>query len=316
MRPSASRSASGSLLLLAAFSACSVDGRSLSYEYHALDAAGASTTGGNEAAGSQATENAGDDSASAGGEGGVMDNTSGGTPGGAGSPIGLPSGDSGSSSDNGGTTTGGATASAGATAAGATGGDTTTAGASPGGGTFVGPCGDLNHDLVDDCSQTLVQNSRFDTTATGWDAESSLTPSWSPSDASNKSSSGSILLDNTAAAVQALGSIMIGAHQCIPTAPGTDYDVAAHIMLAAGQSGGAGGIDVWMFDDGACQGNLVSAHTPIQGGIVGQWTALLGKLSVPAGVNSLSVRLVAIKPFIQAELKVSIDDVLVAKAQR
>jgi len=115
--------------------------------------------------------------------------------------------------------------------------------------------------------------------------------------------------------VQALGSIMIGAHQCIPTAPGTEYDIAAHIMLASGQAGGAGGIDVWMFDDGACQGNLVSAHTPIQGGIVGQWTALLGKLSVPSGVNSLSVRLVAIKPFIQAELKVSIDDVLVAKAQ-
>ena len=306
MRLSASRSASGGLLLLAAFSACSVDGRSLSYEYRALDAAGASTAGGDEAAGSKATENAGNDSASAGGEGGAMDNTSGGQPAGAGSPSGA----AGSSSDNGGTTMGGSTISAGATA-----GDATTAGASAGGATFVGPCGDLNSDLIDDCSQTLVQNSRFDTTATGWDAEPSLTVAWSASDASNKSSSGSLRLDNAADAVQALGSIMIGAHQCIPTAPGTEYDIAAHIMLASGQAGGAGGIDVWMFDDGACQGNLVSAHTPIQGGIVGQWTALLGKLSVPSGVNSLSVRLVAIKPFIQAELKVSIDDVLVAKAQ-
>ncbi len=214
----------------------------------------------------------------------------------------------------------GTTASAGATAAGATaagaaasGGDATTAGASPGGGTFVGPCGDLNHDLIDDCSQTLVQNSRFDTTVTGWTAEPSLTAAWNASDASNKPSSGSILLDNTAAVAQALGSIMIGADQCLPTAPETEYDVAAHIMLAAGQSGGAGGIDVWMFDDGACQGNLVSAHTPIQGGVVGQWTALLGTLSVPPGVNSLSVRLVAIKPFTQAELKVSVDDVLVVK---
>jgi hypothetical protein len=296
-------------LCFTAFSACGVDGRSLSYEYPALETAGTSqSAGADDSAGVSGMSSDGDSGTTADGASGASDATSGGSMSGGGSPSREQAGDSNGESVSGATLGG----SAGDASAG-TGGNSVSSTGGSAGAVFVGPCGDLNNDSIDDCSQTLVQNSRFDATASGWDAEPSLTAIWSANDASGKANSGSLLLTNSAPIVQATGSIMIGAHQCIAAIPDTNYDIAAHVLLAAGQTAGAGGINVWLFDDGACQGNVVAADTPISGGRAGQWIALSGTLWVPGGVYSMSVRLVAIKPFALAALNVSLDDVLVAK---
>jgi hypothetical protein len=106
---------------------------------------------------------------------------------------------------------------------------------------------------------------------------------------------------------------MGGADQCIPTQLDATYDVAARIMVGPGQADAAGGINVWMYDDDVCQGNLVTAATPILGGVVGQWVVLRGGMSVPSGVHSLSIRLVVAKPFVETQQTVFVDDVLFAK---
>jgi len=309
MMPSSQRFGSCGLLLVGLLSACGVDSRALSYEFHALDGEGASAIGGSVSTGSSSAEDPSGDSAA--GEGGAPDQSGTSSPSKSGSATGGTSSSGGATANgsNGGATVGETPGDAGATSGGAPVVET----AGSGGSAAGGRCVDLNEDGVDDCSQTLVKNSRFDANSDGWTAETLLTATWDARDASGNAGSGSLLLSNTASVAQGPGSLMVGAHQCIPTAPGTTYDVAAQIMIAAGQADGAGGIDVTMYDDDACQANVVSAHTPFWGGSLGQWTTLKGSVWVPGGVHSLLVRLVAIKPFTETELKVLIDDVLFAK---
>ena len=292
------RLCSWALLLIACASSCGVDGRALSYEVRALDAAGAGSNGGNTSGNPGASEG-----------GSAADSTDdAGAPSDAGSPSEPGGGQAAAGSDAaGGGSSNGGTTNGGTTNGGTSGAPATSAGsAGQGGSVFNGPCGDLNHDLVDDCSQTLVQNSRFDTSASNWDAEPGLTVTWNAGDASGKPTSGSLLLSHTGDP-----GTMIGARQCIPATPDTTYDVAARIMLTAGQ--GQGGVNVYLFDDDACQGNFVAGNTPIAGGETGKWTELLGTLWVRGGVHSMYVRLVAAKPMSQQSLSVLIDDVLITK---
>jgi hypothetical protein len=312
---------SGRLLIALVYSGCSVDSRGLTYEFHALETAGDSAVGGN--VGSHASDTAGDDNAGA-GEGGAPEHVGAGAASGASSPpSGSDSGGAAGDPSNGESATGGTLSSAGAD-----GGGTAPAGAAPAGAGSAGfassaggaagsvsvvGCADLNQDEIDDCTQTLVNNSRFDSTASDWVAEPLITATWDPSNGSGQPGSGSLLLTNTAPVAQSPGSFMGGADQCIPTQLDASYDVAARIMVGPGQADAAGGINVWMYDGDACKGNLVTAATPILGGVVGQWTVLRGTMSVPGGVRSLSIRLVAVKPFVETEQKVFVDDVLFAK---
>lgn len=300
-------------LLCAPFSACAVDDRPLSYEFHALDRAGASPAGAESAGTSDAPPNGGDSGAAEGGDSGALHSgESAGNHGGAGSPSkeadGAPA--------NGGSA-GGAGTSGGAPNAGIGGspaGGTASAGAAGhAGGAPEFPCGDLNQDAVDDCTQTLVQNSRFDSALSGWVEEPSTTQVWNSSDALGKPGSGSLLLTNTVGVEQAAGAVMVGSRQCVAVTPSAVYDFAARVMLGTGQTSGQAGVNVYLFDDEACQGNFVAAGTPIAGGVGGSWTALRGELWIPGGAHSMYVRLVAIKPFVQPSLSVLVDDVLVAK---
>jgi hypothetical protein len=318
-RSLATWTACGLLSLLAA-SACGVDDRALVFEYSKLANGGSPAAAGNEAAG--------DSSAAA--NGGNGDIGEGGDTSGGGLSNGGSSADAGAASEHGGGTThagGGGATSSGGVAGSATGGNATAGSASGGNpgsagsvanagsaGTAVSfPCGDLNLDSIDDCAQTLVQNSRFDDAVNGWDTEPSTHQVWDATNATGKPGSGSVKVSNTAAMEPAVGSLAAGSHQCVRVSPTTNYDFAARVMLAAGETNGQAGVNVWLFDDDACQGNLVIGNMPIIGGIAGSWTTLTGRVWVPGGVHSMWVRLVAIKPFAQPSLSVLIDDVLVAK---
>jgi len=249
-----------------------------------------------------------------GSEAGAAPELAGSANGGKASGIGGSSANAGTAGNiagSGGTLGGGASGTpAGGTPAGGAGGPS----GGTGGAAWAGPCGDLNHDLVDDCTQTLVQNSRFDTSVTGWVAEAALTEAWVNVNASGKPGSGSISLTQTGAPG------MDGARQCIPVTPFASYDIAARVQVGAGQTGTAG-INVYFYDDDACQGNFVppppnTSTTPIEGGVAGSWTELATgvPLWIPRGVGSMYVRLVANKPLFQTTpLTVLIDDVLVAK---
>ncbi|HEX2670354.1 MAG TPA: hypothetical protein VHM25_05750 [Polyangiaceae bacterium] len=305
------------LLGLLAFSACGVDDRALVFQYSKLANGGSPTPAGDD--------DAGDTSAAANGGNGSQGAAGGASGGALGS--GGNSADAGAASEHGGETANagrGGTTNAGGVAGSATGGNATSgsatgggvgnAGSAGNGGAAVSfPCGDLNQDSVDDCAQTLVQNSRFDAAVNGWDTEPSTNQVWDASNATGQPGSGSVKVSNIATMIQAVGSLAAGSHQCVPVTPTTNYDFAARVMLAAGETSGQAGVNVWLFDDDACQGNLVTGNMPIIGGVAGSWTVLTGRVWVPGGVHSMWVRLVAIKPFAQPSLSVLIDDVLVAK---
>jgi len=299
-----------SLPLLTVIVACGVDQRPLTYEFHALDTAGASAHAGQSNGGdSGAASSAGDAGAPGGGDqsaagGGGCPSCGGEAEADAGAPAQV-AGAAGSSNVSG---SGGAAPSGGAAGAAITAGSAGTAGAP-----VIFPCGDLNQDAVDDCQQTLVQNSRFDANVSGWDRENSTTQAWDASNASGKPDSGSIQISNTSPVVDAAGALTAGSHQCVTVTPRTNYDFAARVMLGAGQVGGQAGVTIWLFDDDACAGNLVTGATPLVGGVAGSWTTLKSTFWISGGVHSMYVRLVAIKPFTQAALSVFIDDVLVAK---
>jgi hypothetical protein len=304
------------LLGLLAFSACGVDDRGLVFEYSKLSSGGSPASAGNEAAGdSSRAANGGQGDAGEGGD------ETGGRLGGGGSSAeaGAASEHAGGKASAGG---GGITSSGGVAGSGlggntiggsGTGGNVGVAGSAGNAGAALSlPCGDLNQDLVDDCAQTLVQNSRFDAAVDGWDTEPSTNQVWDAANATGKPGSGSVKVSNTAAIIQAVGALAAGSHQCVPITPTTNYDFAARVLLPAGETGQAG-VNVWLFDDDTCQGNLVTGNMPIIGGVAGSWTVLTGRVWVPGGVHSMWVRLVAIKPFGQPSLSVLIDDVLVAK---
>jgi hypothetical protein len=309
------RLGSCALIVLAAASACGVDERPLTYEYHPLDVAGASGSAGRS--NSSGSANGGDSGAADGGKaaesggGGACANCGGNS---EGAPA-EAGGDAGSANPSGGA--GAANAGSAGTASGGSpvAGSANAGSAGLAGGPVTFPCGDLNQDLVDDCQQTLVLNSRFDSAVSDWDLEPSTTRVWDASNASGKAGSGSLQVSNVLPIEQAVGVVVAGSRQCVPVTPTTNYDFAANVTIAPGQAGGRAGLNVWLFDDAACAGNLVTGSMPLSGGEPGKWTALKGQLWIPGGVHSMYVRLVAIKPFTQASLSVFIDDVLVAKRQ-
>ncbi len=306
------RLSSCAALLMLGQASCSVDDRLLNYEFHALQAAGASAGGGSGMsagdAGAPVMNNAGSptdggDAADAGhGDAGAAPDLGGSADGGGVSGLGGTGGVSVTAG------AGGSTPGSGGALSGGTGGMPAGGAVSAGGSPFA--CGDLNHDLVDDCTETLVQNSRFDSSVAQWEAEPSLTEAWGSVNASGTPGSGSLSLTNTGSAG------MNGARQCIPATPYASYDFAARVQLGAGQTGSAG-VNVFYYDDDACHGNLEGGATPIEGGVAGSWTELATTvpLWIPTSkIHSMYVRLVANKPYGQtAPLTVLIDDVLVAK---
>jgi hypothetical protein len=298
-------------LVVAAFSACGLDDRPLNYEYHSLDAAGSQSSAGTNDAGGN-------------GDAGQPDPAQGGAASGSGGSATGSSGAAGSSMAdagdmNGGTGSGGNPAAGGAGTGGspAAGGASGASAGSSGhaGATFESPCGDLNQNSVDDCTETLVQNSRFDSAASDWSPEPALTQAWDAKNATGKPGSGSLMLSNTVVE-DAAGLVMIGSRQCIPVTPTTSYDFAARVMLDAGETAGQAGLNVYLYDDAECKGNLVpsgAGDTSFLGGAAGAWSVVHGTLWVPGGVHSLHVRLVTNKPFSKPSFTAFIDDVLVAR---
>ena len=310
MKRSLLRLGSCSALLVTAFAACSVDDRPLNYEYHSLDAAGSQSSAGKNDAGDNGDAGQPDvaqGGASSSGGGGAVN---GGAPGAAGSSLADAGDTNGGPSNGGNPSAGGAGASGASAAGGASAGSSGHAGA-----TFESPCGDLNQNSVDDCAETLVQNSRFDSAASDWNPEPSLTQAWDAKNATGKPGSGSLMLSNTIVE-NATGLVMVGSRQCIPVLPTTSYDFAARVMLNAGETAGQAGLNVYLYDDAACKGNIVpsgTGDTSFLGGTAGAWSVVHGTLWVPGGVHSMHVRLVTNKPFAKPSFTAFIDDVLVAK---
>ncbi len=175
----------------------------------------------------------------------------------------------------------------------------------------TGPCGDIDGNQIDDCSETLLQNSRFDLNLEHWSAEAQVTTAWDAQNATASTASGCAKLTNTLPVASLMGWTMAGAEQCLQVQSGLEYQIATRVFIPAGQGQGQAGINLWVFGGDDCKSNFLVAVTPAITQTVGVWTTAQGAATLPAGAKSMIVRLVVSKPFVQADLQVSFDDVLV-----
>jgi hypothetical protein len=161
-------------------------------------------------------------------------------------------------------------------------------------------CPDLDNDGKPDCTETLVQNPRFDVDIAGWTAEYGATAAWQ--------APGVILVTNTVVA-SANGVAMAGASQCIAATGGAGYRLFVQARL--GGDGGAAAIAAQLFPSTDCSGNAASAWTSPTLSTAGAWTTLQGSLTAPATARSMRVRLVALKQFSDPAFAAQFDNPLV-----
>lgn len=181
------------------------------------------------------------------------------------------------------------------------------------GAPFDGPCGDLNRNLVDDCSETLVQNSRFDSAVTGWAAEGSLEQTWVSTNAQPGMPSGSLSLRNTTFIAGSMVTSGMGSRQCLVAWGDDTYEFAARVFIKPGQGSGAAAIDLVFYGSDGCDGTVLGGKTAASVATADAWQTARGLVKLPAGTRSAWVRLVVGKPLAQSSFEALFDDVLVTK---
>jgi hypothetical protein len=164
----------------------------------------------------------------------------------------------------------------------------------------------MDGNSVDDCSETLVQNSRFDSNVDHW-----LSGTWNSGNASPSSPSGSLLVLNDSPVQAANGYKLMAAEQCVQVTGDFEYQVAARVLIPSGQGGGFGGINLFIFANDGCTGTFVTGLSPASTQETNAWTVVSAKFKMPTAARSMAVRLAATRPFAQPKLQVLFDDILV-----
>jgi hypothetical protein len=173
----------------------------------------------------------------------------------------------------------------------------------------AGGCGDLDGDTVQDCTQTLVENARFDTAVAPWRAESGTQQSWDAKNARPVPGSGALKVSNTSVS-QGEGQTLGGSGQCLPADPNKNYLLAARAFIPKGQGQGSAGLSMWFFGADDCADYLLpGAALELVSG-TDEWQLVSKSSKAPPATRSIYVRLVTSKPFAQPSLEALFDDVL------
>lgn len=319
--------------MLAALAGCSGDERGLSFELGTSQQASTAGRGGSAGAGgknsgSSGGNHAGSSGAHNGGASGSKSDGDAGDTGTAGTDS-AEGGNAGSSPTGGtqgaGTDSGGSAGMAGGGAGGSAAGTGDTGGTGggtggsagdggSGGAPFESPCGDLNDNRVDDCSETLLQNSRFDSAVTGWQPEGSLQQAWATTNARPTTGSGSLSLVNGS---YIAGSAVVagqGSDQCLLAWGDDTYELGARMLIKGTQASVSAAVDLVFYGSDGCQGSVLGGKTAARTDVVGSWQAARGIVKIPAGTRSVNVRLTISKPLgLQASVEALFDDVLAVK---
>jgi hypothetical protein len=317
----------GTLGALAALAGCSGDERGLSFELGTSQQGSTAGRGGSAGAGGKS--NGGTAGNHAGSSGSPHGGASGSKSDGEAGDTSTAGTDSGEGGSGGTSSTGGMQAagsnSGGSAGVGGNGGNAGTGGGSSntgggagdggsGGTPFESPCGDLNDNRVDDCSETLLQNSRFDSAATGWQPEGSLQQAWTTTNARPTSGSGSLSLVN---ASYIAGSPVVGGQgsdQCLVAWGDDTYELGARMLIKEPQLNVSAAVDLVFYGNDGCQGTVLGGKTAARTDVAGSWQAARGTVKIPAGTRSVNVRLTISKPLgLQASVEALFDDVLAVK---
>jgi len=158
-------------------------------------------------------------------------------------------------------------------------------------------------------AQNLFTNPGFATDINGWSITTGGSASWSSDDAAGLPGSGSLELENAAAAAGGF----VGAYQCVAAAAGATYDVHAKVRIPTGQPhlGTSAGRYFFYSTVGCPEASLASS-----GGFGGptatdHWENLTTTLVAPAGAHSLKLVLGTVKDDAGGQLTSFLDEAFV-----
>jgi hypothetical protein len=137
--------------------------------------------------------------------------------------------------------------------------------------------------------QNLLTNGTFDHDLAGWSIfAETLTPSWSPLDATGSAASGSLRVVNRA---ETDNFGYASATRCVPVVAGERYAARGSFHYPAGQPRvGAGAVFIFFMDDATCHGNFITIHADEAELAGGAWRVIgTGGQVAPAGALSASV---------------------------
>jgi len=175
----------------------------------------------------------------------------------------------------------------------------------------VPDCIFLDEAIPEEC-ESLVQNPGFAKDIEGWEGENvKILVGWYPDDATDSEASGSIAVNNTLSGAT-VGTAPYGAWQCIPVTAGGVYDFAADFYIPKGQDPtGMAEINVYYYDTAECEGANKYSFSSDPVTKVGSWVPVRATDTAPGGIQSMFVRLVAVKQFQPMMFRVHFDNVLV-----
>jgi hypothetical protein len=178
----------------------------------------------------------------------------------------------------------------------------------------AGPCVHTNLDGKPDCDDTLSLNSDFNRSIQGWTGTANATVRWVQLDVQGAGQSGSIAVKNVEEGDYD-GVSEAAATQCLSATPGVTYTYEAWTFIEHGQPFGNAQLEVWFYDQPDCAPLVTDngAYALNSLDVTDHWNLLRGSLKVPATVHSMSVRLVATKPYRNRPIEVLFDSVRVQK---
>lgn len=173
--------------------------------------------------------------------------------------------------------------------------------------------------------ETLAENAGFTKDAKGWSAEdSAVQVAWETGDRASDPMSGSIAVVNTLHGVPE-GIAASGGAQCLKAEAKAIYDMAADVFIPEGQGDGVmggpytgfAGLGLLFWPNADC-----SASSPTRGdartnlvNATGVWSHVEGVAVAPEVAQSMSVRVLTVKPFRQFQFKAVYDNVLLRRRE-
>lgn len=185
----------------------------------------------------------------------------------------------------------------------------------PGGGPSCGcggaeaNCPDIDGNQVADCDETLADNASFDEDATAWVPDTGVKSSWIEADAHGSDVSGALGLRVETVADQD-GTVLLGARQCFTVSAGAVYKFAVETSVPDDAETVRAGFQLVVHDGPLCTGTLVDnvMSNFIQGST---WSVAQLTYLTPASARSITMRLIAQKPFRHEATTVQFDNALV-----
>lgn len=155
-----------------------------------------------------------------------------------------------------------------------------------------------------------MQNPGFDVNTDHWTADPNTVVTRSASDGAGNGQSGALDVAVTGADPGIV--LKVAASQCVPVTAGATYDVGVQIRVV-GLNASQGGLNLWYYPTPSCSGSASGSVSLPLSATLSSWVTVSDAATIPSGVQSALVRLVALKPYARLAAEAMFDNVIVKR---